>query len=90
MFNGFKAFLGPHYPFPGDSIFAIELAPYITLIIFIILFGISRLVIGEEAFELRRLSADDVASDMTSQDDSTDMPARSDWEQVITAVLNFL
>jgi hypothetical protein len=89
FFNGFKAFLGPRYPFSNSS-FANELAPYITLVVFIILFGISGLVIGKEAFQKRRLSPADVASDMTSQDDFTDMPAGSKWEQAVTAFLKFL
>jgi hypothetical protein len=90
FFNGFKAFLGPSYPFP-ESIFAVEIAPYITLIVFIILVGISRLVMGGKAFEKRRLTPAEVASDMTcEQDDFTGTPAGSKLKQAVVAVLNFL
>jgi len=90
FFNGFKAFLGPHYRFPG-SIFAVEFTPYVALIMFIILLGISRLVIGEETFEKRILTPAEVASDMTSeQEESTGTPAGNKLKQVVNAVLDYL
>jgi hypothetical protein len=84
-----EAFLGPQYPFPGNSTFATELAPYIALISFLLIIVMSHGILGRAAFRRKRLTAAEVMGGATS----TAFPIETTdnkWRQALTAVLNFL
>src|SRR5277367_1015604 len=67
--EGFKVALGWHRSFQDKVQWAFELSTYLTIIMFLLLFGISRWVVGGTAFRRRELDAADIADGMAPTDE---------------------
>lgn len=89
LFEGFKVLLGWHRLFQDKVQWAFELSTYSAIIIFLLLFGVSRWVLGETAFQRRELNAADIADGMAPMDEPRPEVGPR-WRRAINAILNFI
>ena len=89
IFAGFKVVLGWQGPFQDKLQWALELSTYVGLIMFVLLFALSRWVLGETAFQRRVLNAADIANGMAPMG-ARPSELEGTWWRAINAILDFL
>ena len=89
MFSGFKVVLGWQGPFQDKLKWALELSTYAGIVMFVLLFAISRWVLGETAFQRRDLDAGDVVDGMAPIGERRP-EVEGEWRKAINAVLDFI
>jgi hypothetical protein len=89
LFEGFKVVLGWHRSFQDKVQWGLELSTYSAIIMFLLLFLVSRWVLGETAFQRRELVAADIANGMAPTDDPPP-EVGGKWRRAINAILNFI
>jgi hypothetical protein len=91
IFQGFKAYLGPHnaYWASTNSSWAVQFACYTGILVFLLLLGISRLVLGADAFQWRNFEEDEMLDGGTGDDDEPP-PREVGWTGIVSLLLDFI
>lgn len=87
LFQGFKAVLGWNNSFQNRVQWALQLTTYSPVIVFFILLGVSKWVVGDEALQRKDLDAAQVVNGMTDPQDPPG-PRGGKRRQAIDAILD--